>query len=706
MQNYYAEGGIPTLESRSDKVLTPPAEPLCLNCSDLDLRLLSTAHDPRAGLVSSKGSPKERSFVSRKSDSSTHWIWDCNDTLDCILCDFMTHCHFLVEGIKVPVGPCSILERTWKPKLEIEEPGGAYATLRISDYTSSFKWSSLYPPGCYLDIAAGTPPSGLTPRVSLIEPFFSSLNSATALMEKCRAEHRLCMIPMRGSNRKLTRLQVIDCISRQVIPAPTSCQFVALSYVWGTSLKPSRLDGAVKLPQTIEDAILVTTALGLQYLWVDSICITQNDGADFLHQLHQMDLVYAEAELTIIATGCNSSTGLFGITRERSLLHKRVYINGFTITTFFDQTWSFVKRSPWATRGWTFQESLLSKRRMFFAEDQVLWDCTQDWGCETLTCSKSQLPRPIDDYENILGVLRLPLWKSTVFSPPECGSIYQLIGMYSALQLTYPEDILDAFTGVFRQFNELDSSFKHHWGVPIMASNPVSMKIFLLGLEWEQIDRYFTERLERRTGFPSWSWTGWHTRLMYFGWPELYRTYNLVPGTDLAIELNDKARLPWSDFLKSITSMSLDSSALTPYIFLRGWSTTITIMYYERSNPVAKIWPCVASIGRPHSAQFFNFSPTANVEDFEHCSKDTNGLPLVQGILLGRMERKVTNEWQDFYSLLLVARKEDYWLRVGMLRLNGSFRTLGNKHGFEDMKFTQEWLVKGVEFSNQEFRLG
>ncbi len=129
-------------------------------------------------------------------------------------------------------------------------------------------------------------------------------------------------------------------------------------------------------------------------------------------------------------------------------------------------------------------------------------------------------------------------------------------------------------------------------------------------------------------------------------------------------------------------------------------------MYYERSNPVAKFWPCVASIGRPHSAELFNFSPTANVEDIEDCPKDTNGSPLVQGILLGRMEQKVTNEWQDFYSLLLVARKEDYWLRVGVLRLNGSFRTFGNKHGFEDMKFTQKWLVKGVEFSNQEFRLG
>lgn len=663
-------------------------------------------NDPRASPISSDRPPEERSFVSRKSDSLIHWTWNPSDTLNCILCDLMTHCYFLVAGIKIPVGPCSILERTWKPKLEIEEIRGAYATLSIADCALNSKSPSLYPPGCYLDVAVGTLSSGPMPRVSLIESFFSSMNSVAALLEKCRAAHMLCMVPIRRSDRKLTQLYVLDCISRQVVPAPTSCKFVALSYVWGTSVAPRPLDSATKLPQTIEDAILITKAIGIQYLWVDSVCIKQNQGPDFLHQIHQMDLVYAEAELTIIATGNDHATGLFGISRERSLLHKCVYLDDFTITTFFDQTWSFVKRSPWATRGWTFQESLLSKRRVFFAEDQVLWDCAEDWGCETLVCPKSQLPRPIDERENLLGVLRLPLWKTTVFSPPWRGSIYQLIGTYCDLKLTYPKDIVDAFTGVLRQFNELDFSFKHHWGVPVMANNPASMKIFLLGLEWEQLDRYFIEKLERRIGFPSWSWTGWHTRLMYFGWPESNKTYDLVPGTDLAIELSDGTRLPWSDFLASITSMSLDQSTLTPYLFLRGWSTTITVMYYERSNPVAKFWPCVARIGRPQSAELFNFSPTTNFEDIEDCPKDMNGATLVQGVLLGRMEQKVTNKWQDFYSLLLVAKKNDYWLRVGLLRLNGSFRTFGNKDGFEDMKFTQKWLVTGVQFNNREFRLG
>ena len=76
---------------------------------------------------------------------------------------------------------------------------------------------------------------------------------------------------------------------------------------------------------------------------------------------------------------------------------------------FFDQTFSFVRRSPWATRGWTFQESHLSKRWLFFADDQVFWDCSQDWGCETLmTCSKAQLPKSIYDRVHLLGVFSLP----------------------------------------------------------------------------------------------------------------------------------------------------------------------------------------------------------------------------------------------------------------------------------------------------------
>ena len=65
---------------------------------------------------------------------------------------------------------------------------------------------------------------------------------------------------------RLHAIRVIDCTERKVVQMPTDCEFVALSYVWGT-LEPSlRLEDA---PATIKDSISVTLALGYRYLWVD-----------------------------------------------------------------------------------------------------------------------------------------------------------------------------------------------------------------------------------------------------------------------------------------------------------------------------------------------------------------------------------------------------------------------------------------------------
>jgi hypothetical protein len=67
---------------------------------------------------------------------------------------------------------------------------------------------------------------------------------------------------------ELLTTQMVDVVERTVIPCPQDCDYVALSYVWG-GVQPS--PGALEhrcLPQTIEDAIVVTRALGRRYLWV------------------------------------------------------------------------------------------------------------------------------------------------------------------------------------------------------------------------------------------------------------------------------------------------------------------------------------------------------------------------------------------------------------------------------------------------------
>jgi hypothetical protein len=77
--------------------------------------------------------------------------------------------------------------------------------------------------------------------------------------------------PCMPRNPGLQRLRVIDCNSRTVVSAPESCQFVALSYVWGDGYA-SAVGSTSELfdfPLTVKDSLLVTLALGYQYLWVD-----------------------------------------------------------------------------------------------------------------------------------------------------------------------------------------------------------------------------------------------------------------------------------------------------------------------------------------------------------------------------------------------------------------------------------------------------
>jgi hypothetical protein len=81
--------------------------------------------------------------------------------------------------------------------------------------------------------------------------------------------HEKCNIPPKSD---IDNLKVIDCHQRRIISAPEKCKFVALSYVWGSSM----LEDCTQfpnlpslLPRTVEDSIEATTLLGFQYLWVD-----------------------------------------------------------------------------------------------------------------------------------------------------------------------------------------------------------------------------------------------------------------------------------------------------------------------------------------------------------------------------------------------------------------------------------------------------
>lgn len=141
-----------------------------------------------------------------------------------------------------------------------------------------------------------------------------------AWIQSCQSGHG---VGKRGScspkpRKPIQSLKVIDCLTQSIKHMSQTSPFVALSYVWGPTTpqdsSPTASNTLPDLPRTVADAIQVTLRLDYQYLWVDRYCIDQDDDDDKAIQIHQMDLIYQEAEVTIVASaGDDSSFGLPGV---------------------------------------------------------------------------------------------------------------------------------------------------------------------------------------------------------------------------------------------------------------------------------------------------------------------------------------------------------------------------------------------------------
>ncbi|KAL8739130.1 MAG: hypothetical protein Q9181_000159 [Wetmoreana brouardii] len=223
-------------------------------------------------------------------------------------------------------------------------------------------------------------------------------------LDDCEADHAKC------HHERLPRLptRVIDvgpsdgsADVRLLVTGGTPGNYVVLSHCWG--LRPSstlnkesqllqansedferRID-IESLPKNFRDAILVVRKLEIRYLWIDALCVIQDSLSDWAKESAQMDAVYESAYLTLVATCApTSSTGF--IHRREYPVAVRPYenpgdptIKGRYYITFQHSksaTWDYIENETvWNTRGWTFQERLLSRRILHVLPEQLAWEC-------------------------------------------------------------------------------------------------------------------------------------------------------------------------------------------------------------------------------------------------------------------------------------------------------------------------------------------
>ncbi|KAM6529760.1 hypothetical protein FALCPG4_007888 [Fusarium falciforme] len=198
----------------------------------------------------------------------------------------------------------------------------------------------------------------------------------------CKAHHKEKCGILKGYPRQLSCLKVIECETGAIIKLPEGSEFAALSYVWGQTQGngPSTASRAgflpPHIPKTIRDAIQATIRLNIQYLWVDQYCINQKDKIELGEQIGIMDIVYQVATVTLVAAcGEDASFGLLGVSSILRYKQPAIKISGHTWVSTQSTLQSQIISSRWWSRAWTYQEGLFSRRRLYFTDTEIFFEC-------------------------------------------------------------------------------------------------------------------------------------------------------------------------------------------------------------------------------------------------------------------------------------------------------------------------------------------
>ena len=331
--------------------------------------------------------------------------------------------------------------------------------------------------------------------------------------------------------------RLIDVVDKYLIEPqlPLTTEYICLSYVWG-KYEAIKLDGRnlsqlsapgglapsrAAISKTIRASMDVTAALGQRYLWVDSLCIRQDDESEKATQVRQMDRIYGKALVTIVAAdGTSADSGLKGVTYSRDIEQLAEEVRpGVVVLIPFDFNRPLY---PWNARAWTLQEQLLSKRLLVFSGGHLSWHCKKGVAYEDMTEEDSgrrmtEIARLFarNESQRLSSKFRLqqyPDGSSRLMRPRLFAEYTRLVEQYTHRHMTYSYDALNAIEGLLKI---LLSDQEAHSGQG--TSSP-----HLHGLVAQYLDAALlwqpagTEnvRLRRRIlpsgqEIPTWSWAGW-----------------------------------------------------------------------------------------------------------------------------------------------------------------------------------------------------
>ncbi|KAK4170819.1 heterokaryon incompatibility protein-domain-containing protein [Triangularia setosa] len=311
--------------------------------------------------------------------------------------------------------------------------------------------------------------------------------------------------------------------------------YATLSYRWGHGVPLRTTHSTIaqhyagiplaSFPRTLKHAILFAKGLGFQYIWIDALCIIQDDSLDWQEQSAAMTAIYHGCLLNIAiadAPNCNS-----GIIQD---------MNGHSMRTWKNpSSWSNHRSSPLETRGWVFQETLVSVASIYITDGGLVWDC-----CSRVCRQNSEPSLATEGAQIHPNRSRTPkaTWadQSQISHPGPTATKelrtlrvwYEWVASFSRRNLSNAKDKLPAMAGLASRLQAATSAtyVAGLWKEDIH-----------IGITWSAQRSESLKRLQN--GAPSWSWASVEGTLDFLWCLSVYCAYpgkvSVVEGLDLHI---------------------------------------------------------------------------------------------------------------------------------------------------------------------------
>jgi len=342
----------------------------------------------------------------------------------------------------------------------------------------------------------------------------------TSRMQKwlftCEKYHgEACSAPANHGNMKIHEdMLLIDLKDYCLVPGSRSRRYFVLSYMWGKSqresllttkenfeylIRPGGLSAYIgKISRTVYSAMQLTWEMKCRYLWVDALCIIQDDDeASKASQINYMDAIYRQAVLTIVAgdtLGAQFEISGIGTNPRETIQRTYSYRPGLTLTAkeaVIGDVEVRIMQSEWASRAWTFQERIFSRRLLIFVDSTVYWSCSCIRWSETEPNPSEDGPPPWEYYNVYFKGRQLTGENSINF-------VWQhMVENIADLKLTFEKDVLIAIAG-------LENYVAQYFDTWFIFGHP--QLIFLDSLLWVTCTSTKPVRRRNAPQIPSWSW--------------------------------------------------------------------------------------------------------------------------------------------------------------------------------------------------------